>query len=36
VPGVIGAWLSDSGGLAAPDDLVEALIQCLPGWLIAD
>lgn len=36
VLGVIGAWLSDSRDPCPPDELVEALIQCLPGWLIAD
>jgi hypothetical protein len=36
VLGVIGAWLSGPPGQCTPDELVEALIQCLPGWLIAD
>lgn len=41
VLGVIGAWLSGprdqpAPGPSTPDELVEALIQCLPGWLIAD
>jgi hypothetical protein len=33
---VIGAWLSGPPGHCTTDELVEALIQCLPGWLIAD
>jgi AcrR family transcriptional regulator len=36
VLGVIGAWLADPGSPWSPDDLVEALIQCLPGWLNTD
>lgn len=36
VLGVIGAWLSGPPDRCTPDGLVEALIQCLPGWLIAD
>jgi AcrR family transcriptional regulator len=36
VLGVIGAWLADQAGPWAPDQLVEALIQCLPGWLNSD
>jgi AcrR family transcriptional regulator len=34
--GVIGAWLADQAGPWSPDQLVEALIQCLPGWLNSD
>jgi len=34
--GVIGAWLADPGSQWSPDDLVEALVQCLPWWLNAD
>jgi AcrR family transcriptional regulator len=33
---VLGAWLSDARNLRTPDELVEALIQCLPGWLNTD
>jgi hypothetical protein len=36
VLGVIGAWLADPGSPWSPDELVEALIQCLPGWLNTD
>jgi AcrR family transcriptional regulator len=36
VLGVIGAWLADERSRWSPDDLVEALIQCLPGWLNTD
>jgi AcrR family transcriptional regulator len=41
VLGVISDWLSGpqaqpARGQCSPDELVEALIQCLPGWLIAD
>ena len=41
VLGVISAWLSGppdghAAGRRTPDELVEALIQCLPGWMIAD
>jgi AcrR family transcriptional regulator len=36
VLGVIGAWLSDERSRWSPDELVEALIQCLPGWLNTD
>ena len=36
VLGVISAWLSGPPGRPGADELVEALIQCLPGWLIAD
>jgi AcrR family transcriptional regulator len=31
---VIGAWLADPEPATSPDQLVEALIQCLPGWLL--
>jgi AcrR family transcriptional regulator len=36
VLGVLGAWLSDTSDPRSPDELVEALIQCLPGWLNTD
>jgi len=36
VLGVIGAWLSDEPPRRTPDEIVEALIQCLPGWLNTD
>jgi AcrR family transcriptional regulator len=36
VLGVIGTWLADPDSPWSPDDLVEALIQCLPGWLNTD
>jgi hypothetical protein len=36
VLGVIGAWLADPSSQWSPDDLVEALMQCLPGWLNTD
>ena len=36
VLGVIGAWLADPNSRWSPDDLVEALVQCLPGWLNTD
>jgi AcrR family transcriptional regulator len=37
VLGVIGAWLSDGDGPSrSPEELVEALVQCLPGWLNND
>ena len=36
VLGVIGAWLSDDQSRWTPDELVEALIHCLPGWLNID
>jgi AcrR family transcriptional regulator len=36
VLGVIGAWLADPRSQWSPDDLVEALIQCLPSWLNTD
>ncbi len=34
--GAIGAWLADPSPEWSPDDLVEALVQCLPGWLNTD
>ena len=34
VLGVMGAWLADPAPVMSPDQLVEALIQCLPGWLL--
>lgn len=36
VLGVIGAWLASEPGSCSPDQLVEALVLCLPGWLNAD
>jgi hypothetical protein len=48
VLGVIGAWLAeaterspltsdeDHPSPLTSDELVEALIQCLPGWLLTD
>lgn len=36
VLGVIGAWLSDERSRWSPDELAEALVQCLPGWLNTD
>lgn len=36
VLGVIGAWLSDEQSRWSPDELTEALIQCLPAWLNTD
>jgi AcrR family transcriptional regulator len=33
---VLGAWLSDPRDPRTPDELVQALIQCLPGWLTTD
>lgn len=36
VLGVLGAWLSDERSRWSPDELVEALVQCLPGWLNTD
>ena len=32
VLGVIGAWLAGEQPGWSPDKLVEALVQCLPGW----
>lgn len=34
--GAIGAWLGDEQSGMSPDDLVQALTQCLPGWLNTD
>jgi AcrR family transcriptional regulator len=34
--GAIGAWLADPNPEWSPDELVEALVQCLPGWLNTD
>jgi AcrR family transcriptional regulator len=34
--GAIGAWLGDEQSAMSPDDLVQALTQCLPGWLNTD
>jgi AcrR family transcriptional regulator len=36
VLGVIGAWLSADDPARSPEELVEALVQCLPGWLNTD
>lgn len=36
VLGVVGAWLAEESSPWTPDELVRALIQCLPGWLLAD
>jgi AcrR family transcriptional regulator len=36
VLGVIGAWLSDEPPGCSPDELVEALVRCLPDWLNTD
>ena len=36
IVGVIGAWLGDDESTWSPDELVEALTQCLPGWLNTD
>jgi AcrR family transcriptional regulator len=36
VLGVIGAWLDDGQSAMSADDLVQALTQCLPGWLNTD
>jgi AcrR family transcriptional regulator len=36
VLGVIGAWLASQPTRWSPDQLVEALVLCLPGWLNAD
>jgi AcrR family transcriptional regulator len=36
VLGVIGAWLSDERSRWSPDELAEALVQCLPAWLNTD
>jgi AcrR family transcriptional regulator len=34
VLGVVGAWLADPASDLDSGQLVEALIQCLPGWLL--
>ncbi|HEX9355184.1 MAG TPA: hypothetical protein VF933_15395 [Streptosporangiaceae bacterium] len=34
VLGVISDWLSGPAARLTPGELVEALIQCLPGWLL--
>lgn len=36
VLGVIGAWLCEDQPSRSPGQLVEALTQCLPGWLNTD
>jgi AcrR family transcriptional regulator len=36
VLGVIGAWLCEDQPSRSPEELVEALAQCLPGWLNTD
>jgi AcrR family transcriptional regulator len=36
VLGVIGTWLSDESPGCSPDELVGALVQCLPAWLNTD
>ena len=36
VLGVIGAWLGEDQPSRTPEQLVEALTQCLPGWLNTD
>jgi AcrR family transcriptional regulator len=36
VLGVIGAWLSDERSRWSPDELTDALVQSLPGWLNTD
>jgi AcrR family transcriptional regulator len=36
VLGVIGAWLCEDQPDRSPDELVEALTQCLPAWLNTD
>ena len=34
--GVLGSWLADPAPGETAEDLVEALVRCLPGWLAAD
>jgi AcrR family transcriptional regulator len=34
VLGVIGAWLAEPEPALSPGQVVEALIQCLPSWLL--
>ncbi|MFG1922662.1 TetR/AcrR family transcriptional regulator [Cryptosporangium sp. NPDC048952] len=36
VLGVLGAWLATDHPERTPDELVEALIRCLPAWINAD
>jgi AcrR family transcriptional regulator len=36
VLGVIGSWLAGEQSRWSPDELTEALVQCLPGWLNTD
>jgi AcrR family transcriptional regulator len=36
VLGVIGAWLGRDSPSRSPEELIEALVQCLPGWLNTD
>jgi AcrR family transcriptional regulator len=36
VLGVIGVWLAEESSPWTPDELVQALVQCLPGWLLTD
>ena len=36
VLGVMGSWLAGQPAQWPPDQLVEALVLCLPGWLNAD
>jgi AcrR family transcriptional regulator len=33
---VLGAWLSGEQPASPPDEVAEALVQCLPGWLNND
>ncbi|WP_035855451.1 TetR/AcrR family transcriptional regulator [Cryptosporangium arvum] len=35
VLGVLGGWLAADQPERSPDELVEALIRCLPAWIIA-
>jgi AcrR family transcriptional regulator len=35
VLGAVGAWLAEEPPPRTGDELVEALMQCLPGWLLA-
>jgi AcrR family transcriptional regulator len=34
--GVLGSWLSGEPSRWSPDEVVEALVQCMPRWLNAD
>lgn len=36
VLGVIGCWLNGERSRWSPDELTDALVQCLPGWLNTD